>query len=310
MTSTPARRMACAALVAVLAASGCARPPSTALDDDIVATLKGTNSPRTVGGRTYTAQPVEANLGPHRFMFPANLYYNQIGPFAGGGVMLAVFWPDFDAAPPGDHPVRSVEDGYRQVSIELRYVGGAGAADYLAQDLSERVALTPRWGLTPYAVDRSKVARDVWEVTPDWYVVRDGDGRVRTFISCDPWDYMPNGVLMEGGKLVRSNGDRVAMCRHSMVDVGGGVAVEMSYARVMLVDWQRVEATARELMRRYEARDRSRANRLTVTLRRQAAASWPSLPHGIQHGSARHPRLRGCLLSASPAYLRSSSVRW
>jgi len=249
MTSTPARRMACAALVAVLAASGCARPPSTALDDDITATLKGTNSPRTVGGRTYTAQPVEANLGPHRFMFPANLYYNQIGPFAGGGVMLAVFWPDFDAAPPGDHPVRSVEDGYRQVSIELRYVGGAGATDYLAQDLSERVALTPRWGLTPYAVDRSKVARDVREVTPDWYVVRDGDGRVRTFISCDPWEYMPNGVLVEGGRLVRSSGDRVAICRHSMVDVGDGVAVEMSYARVLLIEWKRVEATARELMR-------------------------------------------------------------
>lgn len=101
---------------------------------------------RIVGGHSYTAQPVEANLDPHCFMFPANLYYNQIGPFAGGGVMRAVFWPDFDAAPPGDNPVRSVEDGYRQVSIELRYVGGAGAADYLAQDLTGRVALTPRWG--------------------------------------------------------------------------------------------------------------------------------------------------------------------
>jgi len=42
----------------------------------------------------------------------------------------------------------------------------AGAADYLAQDLSERVALTPRWRLTPYAADRSTVARDVREVTP------------------------------------------------------------------------------------------------------------------------------------------------
>lgn len=101
MTSKPTRRLACATLVAALAASGCARPPSTALDDDITTTLKATNSPRTVGSRTYTAQPVEANLGPHRFMFPANLYYNQVGPFAGGGVMLAVFWRDFDAATPG-----------------------------------------------------------------------------------------------------------------------------------------------------------------------------------------------------------------
>ena len=132
-------------------------------------------------------------------------------------------------------------------------MGSAGAADYLARDLSERVALPPRWGLTPYAVDRSKVARDVREVTPDWYVVRDGDGRVRTFISCDPWEYMPNGVLIEGGRLVRSSGDRVAMCRHSVVNVGDGVAVEMSYARVLLVDWRRLEATTRELVQHYDA---------------------------------------------------------
>lgn len=239
MTRTPARRFACAALVAVLAASGCARPPSTGLDDEILALLNGPHSTRTVGGRTYKAQPVEANLGPHRFKFPANLYYNQIGPFAGGGVMLAVFWPDFDAAPPGDHPVRSVEDRYRQVSIELRYVGRAGAADYLARDLSERVALPPRRGADALCGGSVVGVPGYWEVTPAWYVVR------------DPWEYMPDGVLMEGGKLVRSSGDRVAMCRHTMVDVEDGVGVEMSYALVLLVDWQRVEATTRKLMRRY-----------------------------------------------------------
>jgi len=64
---------------------------------------------------------------------------------------------------------------------------------------------------------------------------------------------MPDGVLMEDGRLVRSSGDRVAMCRHSVGDVGVGVAVEMSYARVMLVEWQRLEATTTRMMRRYEA---------------------------------------------------------
>lgn len=85
-------------------------------------------------------------------------------------------------------------------------------------------------------------------------MVRDGDGQVRTFISCDPWEYMPDGLLMEGGKLVRSSGDRVTMCQHSMVDLEDGVALETSYARVLLFDWRRLEATTRELMRRYEAR--------------------------------------------------------
>ncbi|WP_401750243.1 very short patch repair endonuclease [Stenotrophomonas muris] len=66
---------------------------------------------------------METNLGPHRFMFPANLYYHQIDPFAGGGMMLAVFWKDFDTPPPGDDPMQSVEDEYRRVSIEAA-VGG------------------------------------------------------------------------------------------------------------------------------------------------------------------------------------------
>ena len=253
MIRAPAHGLACAVLVAALAAGGCARAPSTGSDGDILGRFSGATSTRTVGGRTYTTQPVEANLGPHRFMFPANLYYNQIGPFSDGGVMLAVFWPGLHAAPPGDHPVRSVEDGYRQVTIALRYVGRGRAADYLARDLAGRVVLPTRWGLTPYAVDRSRVARGVREVAPDWYVVRDGDGRVRTFISCDSWEHVPDGVLMEGGTLVRSSGDRVAMCRHSMVDVERGIAVEMSYVRVMLVDWRRLEGTTRELMRHHHA---------------------------------------------------------
>ncbi len=253
MTRTPARRFACAALVAVLAASGCAREPTPALGDDIIALLTGTNSPRTVNGRTYTAEPVEASLGPHRFMFPANLYYNQIGPFAGGAVMLAVFWPGLNAAPPGNYPERSVEDLYRQVTIELRYVGAAGAAEYLAPDLNGRVALPPMLGLTPYAMDRSWVSRDTWEVAPDWYVVRDGDGRVRTFISCDSREYMPNGLMMVDGRLVRSSGDRVAMCRHSMVDEADGVVLEMTYGRVLLMDWGRLEARTRRIMLGHQA---------------------------------------------------------
>jgi len=38
-----------------------------------------------------------------------------------------------------------------------------------------------------------------------------------------------------------------------MVDVEDGVGVEMSYARVMLMDWRRLEASTRELNLRYTA---------------------------------------------------------
>lgn len=260
MSSAPLFRYACVAMVAVLAATACTRAPFKGKDEDLGPILKGHTRPRTVEGRTYTAEPVEASVGPYRFAFPANLYYNQIAPFADGAVVLTVMWPDFDAPPPGDYPFRTPEDGYRQVSVEFRYVGQARTAEYLAQhigsgsaqSLAERVALAPRLGLTQYAVDRSRVTAEMRQVEPDWYVARAGDGQMRTFISCDPSEYLPDGLLMERRMLVRSNGDRVAMCRHSWVDVERGIAVEMHYARVMRVDWQRLEKAVRGVMGRYQ----------------------------------------------------------
>lgn len=71
-----------------------------------------------------------------------------------------------------------------------------------------------------------------------------------TLINCDPWKYMPDDSLMESGKHVRSSGDRVAMCQHSTVDAANCLAVEMSYAWVLLDDCWRLEATTRETMQR------------------------------------------------------------
>lgn len=258
MSCAPSYRHGFVAWVVALAATACAPEPSPGIDDDIFAFMVDPNRPRMVEGRTYSTQPVEGNVGPRRFMFPANLYYNQIGPFPDGGVVLTVLWPGLEAAAPGDFPLRTAEDGYRQVSIELRYVGYARTGDYLAphigsgwaQSLAERVAQPSRFGLTPYAIANEALALD-----PDWYVVRGGDGRVRTFISCDPAKSVADGLQMAPRTLVRSGGDRIAVCRHSMVDVESGIAVEMNYARVLLVEWQRLEAAAVGLMRRYEARE-------------------------------------------------------
>lgn len=85
--------------------------------------------------------------------------------------------------------------------------------------------------------------------TPDWYLARDEDVRLRSFISCDPGEWVPDGLLVESGKLVRTSGDSVAMCRHSFVVGVRGIAVDVTYARVMV----RVEGVVTDLMRRYEA---------------------------------------------------------
>jgi len=263
MSGSPSYRHGFVACVVAFAASACAPEPSSGIDDDILAFMVDPNAPRMVEGRTYTTQPVAADVGPRRFMFPANLYYNQIGPFPDGGVMLSVLWPNLEAAAPGDFALRAVEDGYRQVSIELRYVGHARTGDYLAphigsgwaQSLAERVAQPLRFGLTPYAIEHAAGAGDAQALEPDWYVVRGGDGRVRTFISCDAARVTADGLVMGSRTLVRSGEDRIAMCRHSMVDVESGIAIEMNYARVMLVEWQRLEAAAVGLMRRFDVRE-------------------------------------------------------
>ncbi len=197
--------------------------------------VRTATSPRTVGGQTYTMQPVEARLGPHRFTFPANLYYNQTGPLADGGVMLTVFWPDFDAAPPGDRPVRSTQDSRRQVLVELRYIDRVPIQNYLArrssseatsapgslerrdpvENLALRVAQPERWGLTPYSIDPSLMEAYAKEseaalgrpyvhnpgMEPDWYVARSAEGQLTTFISCDPADRIPDGLVAQGRHL-------------------------------------------------------------------------------------------------------------
>ncbi|AWH16234.1 hypothetical protein C1922_02270 [Stenotrophomonas sp. ZAC14D2_NAIMI4_7] len=285
MSNVPVRRLACAALVAALGAAACAKAPSTERDSDGTLSQDASSS-RTVGGHTYTTQPVEARLGPHRFMFPANLYYDQTGPHPDGGVMLTVFWPDFGAAPPGNRPVRSVEDSQRQVLIELNYLDRVPIADYLgrrssndataeagslrsrnpAQRLELRDAQAERWGLTPYAINPALMDAYVKDseaelgvpyrrkpaLEPDWYVARSTDGRLTTFISCDPADRVPDGLSVQGSALESTGAERIAMCRHSMVDMDDNITIEMGYARVMLRDWQRLESAVRALLRSHK----------------------------------------------------------
>ena len=200
--------------------------------------------------------------------------------------MLTVFWPDFDAAPPGDRPVRSTQDSRRQVLVELRYIDRVPIQNYLArrssskatsapgslerrdpvENLALRVAQPERWGLTPYAIDPSLMAayaKDSEAALGRPYVHNPdgtrlvccplGGGQLTTFISCDPADRIPDGLKIQGKTLERAGEGQIAMCRHSIVDVGDSIAIEMNYARVMLSDWQRLETSVRDLLERYRA---------------------------------------------------------
>lgn len=78
MSRAPASRLASFALVAVLSTTTCAKAPSTEKDPNGTPMSETATSPHTVGGQTYTTQPVEARLGPHRFMFPATYQSGSI----------------------------------------------------------------------------------------------------------------------------------------------------------------------------------------------------------------------------------------
>src|SRR3546814_11884019 len=52
----------------------------------------------------YNDRPVEAHLGPHRYLIPANYFRNQIGPDFPGHFPLLVPWPDLQPQPPGERP--------------------------------------------------------------------------------------------------------------------------------------------------------------------------------------------------------------
>jgi len=204
-----------------------------------------------------------------------------------GGLMLILLWPEFEAAPPGGRPTRSTAVSRRQVLVEPSYLDRVPIHDHLArrfcteairapgslqrrdpvENLSLRVTGPQRMGLTPCAIDQALLAdyaRDYSAAVgvpyvhnaamePDWYVAHTADGELSTFISCDPADRVPDGLVIEGNALERSGDGKIAMCRHSMVDLERGIAIDMSYARVLLEDWRRLEASVRVLLDRHHA---------------------------------------------------------
>jgi len=72
-------------MAAALNATACAEVSCAEKDPNETPVAELAASLRSGGGHAYTTGPVEARLGPHSFMFPANLYYNQVGQFLDGG---------------------------------------------------------------------------------------------------------------------------------------------------------------------------------------------------------------------------------
>lgn len=241
---------------------------------------------RTIDGYTYTADPVEATLGPHRYAFPANLYDNQMGPASGGRVGLTIMWPGLQAAPPGTRPSRSMADHYRAIGISIDYIDAVPIRELLdrrastestteedsvnRQDPRRRLDLrkpdAPQYGLTPYLIDEENMAafsKDYekqrgesltrnQKLEDEWYVARDANGDLATFIKCNQPQGGKQELVIEGDLLVPDEASEVATCTHYIVDQDNQLSLALSYPRVLLKDWSAIEGAARDVLNQYK----------------------------------------------------------
>ncbi len=278
-------RCAIAAALA-LSATGCINSPSVESPSKGAGMPEDPNVRRTIKGHTYTTEPVEATVGPHRFMFPANYYDNQMGPYFDGSVGLTLLWPDLGPALPGTRPDRSMEDFQRSVVIGLQHIDRTPIRGLLERYTSTEQTSTPtsvlrndpterldlripqpeRFGLVPYAINEALMPafqkaleqetkmpqpRNL-RMEKDWYVARNGEGELTTFIECESEAHFPDGLTISGDRLRDTEDSRVAGCTHYFVDVEDSIAITATYPRVILRDWKKIESAVRTSLSRYK----------------------------------------------------------
>lgn len=217
----------------------------------------------------YNDRPVEARLGPHRFRIPANYFRDQIGPDFQGNWSLLVQWPDLQPLPPGMRSGQNMETFDRQITITPSYVDRVPIETLLerttrpmaepdwieAQDPRRRLDLMKAQpehdGLVPYVVDTEKLedyarryhdaigvsTKTGPETYKDWFVRRDGEGRLLTVIRCD---HEPEPDSRERPQ-----------CTHDFTIPEAKIAISIDYPREYLTGWRRIEERARALLVQY-----------------------------------------------------------
>jgi len=269
--------------------NACAEPPLPSGEDVQGGVRKvGIIEGPAFNGHTYTSAPVEAKLGPHRFNFPANYYDDQIGPYVDGGVGITLIWPEMKPGDPGARRLRSPVYRYRSVIVSIDYVDKVPIAGLMERmtttdfvvpadsvyrrdpirRLDQRIPSDEVFGLTPYLIDKSKIAqfsadferesgapyRGIALNSEDWYVARNASGSIDTLIKCDSADRIPDGLVIDEEDLVPSGTDRIAHCTHYFVDLSDRLSIRLMYPRVILRDWKRMESTVRDVLAKYRVR--------------------------------------------------------
>ena len=226
-------------------------------------------------------RPVGFELGPHRFVLPANWFIDGRGPDFQGNVTLALHWPSLEPYPPGQ-PYSSFTTGpmrNQRVVVALTYIDRVPIdelperyvtpqadedASNPSNNLALRVRLPDRYGLEVYRTDLEKVAlysaqemqrpprppENYIGADTDWFIRRDDAGRIRTVIKCDD-GRRPDGEAIDGDRLVEIPGStKSPQCgSHLFAMAEYSISIRAGYSRPIVRDWQRIEAVVRDALR-------------------------------------------------------------
>ena len=263
----------------------------TAATFDAVRATDAAPTPATSSAKPYTWEgysdkPVEAKLGPYRFRFPMNMYYDQMGPDFQGGVSLVLRWPSLEPYPPGENFHDDDSRFLSAISIELTYPDRLSDEEYSngmrhwiqprdpgdpkerenpSENLELRIKGDNFHGLTPYYLDFKKLkpyfdkiygpetsaASPDNSLNKDWYVKFGKGGIPTTFIECTARE-VPDGTIVEDGKVLDDPKQRRrASCNHVFDVPEYRLHVLVSYVRPLMKDWAHIEARVRTLLHQY-----------------------------------------------------------
>ncbi len=262
--------------VITLSLTACAAPPASKAP----AAASGAAVSQTVEASESSPRLIEFTLGQHRFALPSNYFVDEQGPDFQGSVTLALLWPELTPYPPGNGYWKQTSGPMRNhaVTISFSYIDRV-PIDSIPQryvtlepgdnpkDPSTNIALRIRrpdqFGLEHYIADLQKIATRSAEVfskppqpasfyigsTPDWFIGRDKQGRIRTVVQCDD-SREPEGFKIRAETLVDIRGSKKRpLCDgHSFALPEYSLDVGASYHRPILRDWQRIEAEVRRIM--------------------------------------------------------------
>jgi hypothetical protein len=236
----------------------------------------------------YSDKPVAAKLGPNTFMFPMNLYQNQMGPDFQGEVALTILWPGLEALSPGERGRSDYSDKYAShiVDISPDFIDKLTLQELMLNHINEgngkyawsvpddptqhrdlRIKGGSLYGLVPYYTDRTKLENyfrqrgyptdkeNIDRHSDDWYLSFDDKGIPVTKITCTTRS-VPGAFLKDGVLVDTKAGKNRGACTHIFTLEKYKLVISVRYLRAYLQDWRRIEDRIGRIFDQYYLADK------------------------------------------------------